>query len=85
MPPVQYSPTTNSLGKSSESLEADAIDEWNKMVTQLADGLRSKHSDTAVFNFDTYSLFRKVQKDPKKYKQTEGYKNTTGFCPLYQG
>ncbi|KAK8255794.1 hypothetical protein IWZ00DRAFT_139670 [Phyllosticta capitalensis] len=85
VPPVQYSPTTNSLGKSSESLEADAIDEWNKMVTQLADGLRSKHSDTAVFNFDTYSLFRKVQKDPKKYKQTESYKNTTGFCPLYQG
>ncbi|KAK8167879.1 hypothetical protein BKA80DRAFT_52415 [Phyllosticta citrichinensis] len=84
VPPVQYSPTTNSLGKSSEKLEADAIDEWNDMVTQLADGLRNKHPDTAVFNFDTYSLFRKVQKDPTKFKQTEGYKNTTGFCPLYQ-
>ncbi|KAK7550893.1 hypothetical protein IWX49DRAFT_498307 [Phyllosticta citricarpa] len=84
VPPVQYSPTTKSLGKSSEKLEADAIDEWNDMVTELADGLRNKHPDTAVFNFDTYSLFRKVQKDPTKYKQTEGYKNTTGFCPLYQ-
>jgi len=84
VPPVDYSPLTKSAGLSAQSLEAEAIAEWNNRLNSLSKSLTKKHNDATSFVFNTHKVFSRVIEHPCAYPQTCPYKNTTAYCTAYE-
>ncbi|KAL9112294.1 MAG: hypothetical protein Q9227_003412 [Pyrenula ochraceoflavens] len=83
VPPVDRSPLTTAQGPASSALEKSDIADWNSRLTSYTTRLRQQHRDSTVFLFDTNALFNTVLDDPRRFAETAGYKNTTGYCEAY--
>ncbi|KAH9864134.1 hypothetical protein J1614_010068 [Plenodomus biglobosus] len=84
-PPVNLAPLTLNKNDSGYSVreEGKVILDWNARLDGMAKGLKAKYEDTAVFVHDTHGVFDAVIKNPSVFEQTQGLKNTTGFCAAY--
>ena len=83
VPPVDLSPQTAAQGFSNQSLEAEAIVDWNNRIVGLSENLTSTYSDATAFVFDTNSVFKQVLDEPCTFEQTCPYTNTTTYCDVY--
>jgi phospholipase/lecithinase/hemolysin len=85
VPPVNLAPLTlnqDDGGYATEN-EGKVIVEWNKRLSAMVEAFQANHSGTTAFVHDTWGLYNAVIEDPKKYEQTKGLKNVTGYCEAY--
>jgi phospholipase/lecithinase/hemolysin len=86
VPPVNLAPLTLDKDDGGYAVENEgkAIVDWNKRISNMVSGFKTKHQGTTVFVHDTWTLYNKVIKDPASYEQTAGLKNVTGYCNAYK-
>lgn len=84
VPPEEKSPLLKAKGATAVAQEAADLAAFNTGIANLASTLKSNHTDTNVFTFDTNALFNHVLGDPNSFSQTSIYKNMTDYCVAYE-
>ncbi|KAF4976140.1 hypothetical protein FZEAL_7159 [Fusarium zealandicum] len=86
VPPIERAPriTGSSAAATRVPLARNATLSFNKHIEWLANRIRTRHTDTKVFLFDSHTLFNNVIDNPQQFEQTEGFKTTTKYCTAYQ-
>ncbi|KAF2462825.1 uncharacterized protein BDR25DRAFT_386053 [Lindgomyces ingoldianus] len=86
VPAVHRSPLTMNQGSMSAQfveMERVAIADFNMRIMNMVQRLVQQHTDVTAFFYDTFTLFNQVLDKPDVKPETEGLKNTTGFCFSY--
>lgn len=84
VPPVDRSPLALANLPADQAREKDDIIAWNTALANMAKSIKAEKPDVNIFVVDSYKYFTEVLDDPKSYKQTALYKNTTAYCTEYQ-
>jgi hypothetical protein len=56
---------------------------WNDELTKMVSAIKKEKTDVNIFVVDANKVFSKVLDNPKSFKQTASYKNTTAYCDAY--
>ncbi|KAF2266135.1 hypothetical protein CC78DRAFT_531803 [Lojkania enalia] len=85
VPPVNRAPLTLQNGEEAVEGEGRVIVDWNDRLVVMSHAFQDRHDEKpSVFVHDTWQTFTSALDDPSVFPQTNGIRNTTGWCKVYE-